>query len=153
MLEFVSILIFLDSSFLQSIICVARRMSSRCCLNPYFPGFIFLILDGFVTVLRTVIQSQSLFSWIHLSYGKKGTICWSSSDFCLNPYFPGFIFLMKERQFHVGICKVIRLNPYFPGFIFLINCLCLIWTVILRTSQSLFSWIHLSYRSGTLYVA
>ena len=96
--------------------------------------------------LRAHRESQSLFSWIHLSYKEKrgrknGRICkvsilifldssflWKEKNkmkkekelFCLNPYFPGFIFLIKNNILIIGF--VARgLNPYFPGFIFLID--------------------------------
>ncbi len=65
-------------------------------------------------------KSQSLFSWIHLSY--EGEKEWNSCFWkcCLNPYFPGFIFLMEKNLFWY-FDEEDGLNPYFPGFIFLIN--------------------------------
>ena len=142
----VSILIFLDSSFLY----VWMRAS--------------LAWEG--------PTSQSLFSWIHLSYipgrdGDDGGVCRS-----LNPYFPGFIFLIsliimsKKRcspvvsilifldssflctsNVEVTNIEKYSLNPYFPGFIFLILLYIGLSIVRVSLSQSLFSWIHLSYNN------
>ena len=66
--------------------------------------------------------SQSLFSWIHLSY-KRGE---------------------KNETFR----RLRGLNPYFPGFIFLIASSGLTSEMYCTVSQSLFSWIHLSYKGG-----
>ena len=63
-------------------------------------------------------MSQSLFSWIHLSYAFQIRKLILSRK-CLNPYFPGFIFLIGERRSYYDQCN--------------------------KRSQSLFSWIHLSY--------
>ena len=64
--------------------------------------------------------------------------------YCLNPYFPGFIFLISVAfppdSAHTG-----SLNPYFPGFIFLIKKREVEKMGEYVKSQSLFSWIHLSY--------
>ena len=107
--------------------------------------------------------SQSLFSWIHLSYCiiPLITLHWIIS---LNPYFPGFIFLIHTHSlnpYFPGFIFLIdiescplrgqtrnRLNPYFPGFIFLIASSGLTSEMYCTVSQSLFSWIHLSYKGG-----
>ena len=114
----VSILIFLDSSFLYIIFVIInqrRKMSQslfswihlsykthrrrgkyegKYCLNPYFPGFIFLILLRAYVCMHLFLTSQSLFSWIHLSYRNKSMDRDPGAGKRLNPYFPGFIFLI-----------------------------------------------------------
>ena len=88
-------------------------------LNPYFPGFIFLIARLKERYRPSTKLSQSLFSWIHLSYANMLEFIRLFIDSSLNPYFPGFIFLILQQQF----LKLAGNKP----------------------SQSLFSWIHLSY--------
>ena len=117
--QFVSILIFLDSSFLYVKPGKEGKVSSK--------------------------MSQSLFSWIHLSYANRILEGWAYYNVCLNPYFPGFIFLIAKSDSPFRSAAFTSLNPYFPGFIFLIWWRS--WTISKFTmlSQSLFSWIHLSY--------
>ena len=64
--------------------------------------------------------SQSLFSWIHLSYSHINDNRRIHVNLGLNPYFPGFIFLINSSDQTIA-CSGKSLNPYFPGFIFLIN--------------------------------
>ena len=141
----VSILIFLDSSFLwkdNMVIINALAMKSQSLFS-----WIHLSYKEFEMLKEMICkESQSLFSWIHLSYEWSNVFknrCWSN---CLNPYFPGFIFLICRRLVgnhkgpgFVSILifldssflyiksgwlfqnKMLCLNPYFPGFIFLIN--------------------------------
>ena len=98
---------------------ISSSIDFKSCLNPYFPGFIFLILYIDPRLDAVSMESQSLFSWIHLSYtmrmaSLKTILFWVSIlifldssflyeenklwfgeyDWCLNPYFPGFIFLI-----------------------------------------------------------
>ena len=87
-------------------------------LNPYFPGFIFLIARLKERYRPSTKLSQSLFSWIHLSYydyacllglnmaGSQSLFSWIHLSYDMPTW---------ERQH---------------------------WTL---GSQSLFSWIHLSY--------
>ena len=114
-------------------------------LNPYFPGFIFLITRWGYFGARHRLWSQSLFSWIHLSYNIKKIMEYTKEVGGLNPYFPGFIFLMPRKKGRMSCCGSTRLNPYFPGFIFLIETIADFLADGLLESQSLFSWIHLSY--------
>ena len=75
----VSILIFLDSSFLYM-----NQVNFNCHNSP----------------------SQSLFSWIHLSYRLIGIRLNGKISIRLNPYFPGFIFLIcKARKGGKGLLE------------------------------------------------
>ena len=116
--QFVSILIFLDSSFLYVKPGKEGKVSSKMSQSL----FSWIHLSYTPTRRRRGKKwkkSQSLFSWIHLSYANRILEGWAYYNVCLNPYFPGFIFLIWWRS----------------------------WTISKFTmlSQSLFSWIHLSY--------
>ena len=53
---------------------ITNRRRIYVCLNPYFPGFIFLMEEGMKLLDVLEKWSQSLFSWIHLSYKCKSII-------------------------------------------------------------------------------
>ena len=116
--SFVSILIFLDSSFLW---CWNQYFNGTpgYGLNPYFPGFIFLIRIILYPDNSSDSMSQSLFSWIHLSYNKKEVL------------------ILKKLEF---VSILIFLDSSF-----LCNKFSILRRILYEMSQSLFSWIHLSY--------
>ncbi len=114
-------------------------------LNPYFPGFIFLIARLKERYRPSTKLSQSLFSWIHLSYMpiskklQKGIVLKSQSLF-------SWIHLSYANMLEfIRLFIDSSLNPYFPGFIFLILQQQFLKLAGNKPSQSLFSWIHLSY--------
>ena len=71
--------------------------------------------------LSVLLPSQSLFSWIHLSYATEGVIYEKILYFVSILIFLDSSFLSKKEELWRNFIFLLSLNPYFPGFIFLIN--------------------------------